>query len=96
MSKRDVDKFGVRHPSTPSILITISVDSSLFTKVTELDYTVPLMGVKTDTKEIHIIRSFSPRKKYLYIVFWFILHFIEEPHLVERPIGDLPATETGN
>ena len=66
MSKRDVDKFGVRHPSTPSILITVSVDPSLFTKVTELDYIVPLKGVKSDTKEIHIIRSFSPRKYYIY------------------------------
>ena len=66
ITKRVIDSFDVCDPSVPSIFITISVDSSHFTKVTELDYVVPLKGVKSDTKEIHIIRSFSPRKYYIY------------------------------
>ena len=66
VTKRVIDSFDVRDPSVSSILITISVGSNHFTKVTELDYVVPLKGIKSDTKEIHIIRSFSPRMHYIY------------------------------
>ena len=66
ITKRVIDSFDVCDPSVPSIFITISVDSSHFNKVTELDYIVLLKGVKSDTKKIHIIRSFSPRKYYIF------------------------------
>ena len=46
--------------------MTISVDSSHFTKVTELDCIVQLKGVKSDTKELRIIRCYTPRKYYVY------------------------------
>ena len=96
MSKRDVDRFGLQDPSLSSILITISVDPSHITKVTELDCIVQLKGIKSDTKELHIIRSFSPRKYYMFTNNLILTNtFIEDGTTANVTIATLPQLTEG-
>ena len=61
--KSDIDMFGSQNPpSCPSILISVSARHGPNT-MDEINYSVPLRGIKSDNMKIYIIRSVRHGKK---------------------------------